>query len=153
MRRNPLWWARAMEEPLRVLSAARGVRDRGEETNGALTVFENVIPPGQGPPLHVHATRTSPGTCWPGISSSGWAGTPSGNRGVVRVCAAGHAAFFVNSLVCRRASLSCSLPAGMERFLDEFAGLDGADADAFRKLGEPVGMTAPRTAAAAQGPR
>jgi quercetin dioxygenase-like cupin family protein len=28
---------------------------RGEETGGALTVFEAVNPPGQGPPLHVHA--------------------------------------------------------------------------------------------------
>ena len=32
-------------------------------------------------------------------------------------------------------------PSGMERFFDEFAGLESADADDFRKLGEPVGMT------------
>ena len=30
---------------------------RGEQTNGALTVFENVIAPGDGPPLHVHANE------------------------------------------------------------------------------------------------
>src|SRR4051812_27562615 len=28
---------------------------RGEQTGGALTALENVIPPGQGPPLHAHA--------------------------------------------------------------------------------------------------
>jgi quercetin dioxygenase-like cupin family protein len=27
---------------------------RGEETGGALTLFESVAPPGEGPPLHVH---------------------------------------------------------------------------------------------------
>jgi quercetin dioxygenase-like cupin family protein len=27
---------------------------RGEETGGALTLFESVVPPGDGPPLHVH---------------------------------------------------------------------------------------------------
>jgi oxalate decarboxylase/phosphoglucose isomerase-like protein (cupin superfamily) len=27
---------------------------RGAQANGALTVFESVIPPGEGPPLHVH---------------------------------------------------------------------------------------------------
>lgn len=28
---------------------------RGGETGGSLTAFENVIPPGEGPPMHVHA--------------------------------------------------------------------------------------------------
>jgi hypothetical protein len=28
---------------------------RGEQTDAALTVFENVIAPGDGPPLHTHA--------------------------------------------------------------------------------------------------
>jgi quercetin dioxygenase-like cupin family protein len=27
---------------------------RGEQTNGALSVLENLIPPGEGPPLHLH---------------------------------------------------------------------------------------------------
>jgi hypothetical protein len=30
---------------------------RGEQTDDRLTVFENVIPPGQGPPLHTHANE------------------------------------------------------------------------------------------------
>jgi quercetin dioxygenase-like cupin family protein len=30
---------------------------RGEQSNGALTAFENVIAPGDGPPLHVHANE------------------------------------------------------------------------------------------------
>jgi quercetin dioxygenase-like cupin family protein len=30
---------------------------RGEETDGALTAVENVIPPGEGPPLHTHANE------------------------------------------------------------------------------------------------
>ncbi len=34
---------------------------RGAQTNGALTALENVIPPGQGPPLHTTQTRMSRG--------------------------------------------------------------------------------------------
>src|SRR5580693_6983618 len=34
---------------------------RGQQTNGALTAFENVIPPGQGPPLHSHGNEDE---CW-----------------------------------------------------------------------------------------
>src|SRR5690349_14632410 len=30
---------------------------RGEQTGGALTAIENVIAPGDGPPLHVHANE------------------------------------------------------------------------------------------------
>jgi quercetin dioxygenase-like cupin family protein len=30
---------------------------RGAQSNGTLTVFENVIPPGEGPPLHTHANE------------------------------------------------------------------------------------------------
>src|SRR3982074_2977164 len=30
---------------------------RGEQTNSALTALENVIPPGEGPPLHTHANE------------------------------------------------------------------------------------------------
>src|ERR1700737_3046548 len=30
---------------------------RGEQTNGTFTAYENVIPPGQGPPLHTHANE------------------------------------------------------------------------------------------------
>jgi len=30
---------------------------RGAQTNGALTALENVIPPGQEPPLHTHANE------------------------------------------------------------------------------------------------
>ena len=66
---------------------------RGEETNGALTVFENVIPPGQGPPLHVHANEDESWYVLAGGSRvPAGRGAPSGTRWVVRVCAAGHAA-------------------------------------------------------------
>ncbi|MGB0091636.1 MAG: cupin domain-containing protein [Solirubrobacteraceae bacterium] len=30
---------------------------RGEQNNGTFTSLENVIPPGQGPPLHTHANE------------------------------------------------------------------------------------------------
>jgi quercetin dioxygenase-like cupin family protein len=30
---------------------------RGEQTGGAMTVFESIAPPGEGPPLHLHAAE------------------------------------------------------------------------------------------------
>ena len=32
---------------------------RGSQTAGTLTAFENVVAPGDGPPLHAHAARGS----------------------------------------------------------------------------------------------
>ena len=115
---------------------------RGEETNGALTVFENVIPPGQGPPLHVHANEDE---SWYVL-----AGDLEFRLGEeLRQAPAGSFVFvprgtphcFVNVAGEPARVLVLFTPSGMERFFDEFAGLESADADAFRKLGEPVGMT------------
>ena len=49
-------WRRERGRPSRGRPAdALTFKARGEQTNGALTLFENVIAPGDGPPLHTHA--------------------------------------------------------------------------------------------------
>ncbi len=39
------------------VGGALNFKVRGDQTGGALTALENVIPPGEGPPLHVHANE------------------------------------------------------------------------------------------------
>jgi quercetin dioxygenase-like cupin family protein len=115
---------------------------RGEDTGGALTAFENVIPPGQGPPLHAHADEDE---SW--YVLAGELEFKLGDE--IRRAPAGSFVFvargtphcFVNVAREPARILVVFTPSGMERFFDGFAGLQSADPDAFRRLGEPVGMT------------
>jgi quercetin dioxygenase-like cupin family protein len=116
---------------------------RGEQTNGTLTVIENVIPPGQGPPLHVHAAEEEAWYVLEGRLrfqigeeiSHAPAGTfvfaPRGTPHSFRNIGEGPARILV-----------IFTPSGMERFFDRFASLPEGDAthDAFRSVGREVGM-------------
>lgn len=116
---------------------------RGEQTAGALTAFENVIPPGQGPPLHKH---TSEGEAWYVLegelrfqlgdethdaSAGSFVFVPSG----VPHC-------FANLGDRDARILVLFTPAGMEPFFDRFAELtpDEIGPGAFAELGAPSGM-------------
>lgn len=116
---------------------------RGEDTGGRLTVIENVIAPGDGPPLHTHAAEDETWVVLEGTLrfrlGDEEAQAPPGSfvfvpRGTVH-------AFQNVSEAPARILVSFS-PAGMERFFDAFARL-GPDEDipaAFRRLGAEVGM-------------
>jgi quercetin dioxygenase-like cupin family protein len=115
---------------------------RGEQTGGVLTVFENVIPPGQGPPLHSHDNEDEAWYVLAGeldfMLDAEIHRAPAGSfvlvpRGVPHC--------FVNVAAEPARILVLFTPSGMERFFDGFAGLETLDQDAFRRLGEPVGMT------------
>ena len=116
---------------------------RGEQTDGALCVLENVIGPGEGPPLHTHTHEDESWYVLAGdlrfrlddvIESA-----PEGSfvfvpRGVPHC--------FQNVGGGAARILVSFTPAGMERFFDRFAALP-ADADipaAFRDIGREVGM-------------
>jgi len=116
---------------------------RGEQTNGALCVIENVIAPGDGPPLHTHAHEDE---SWYVIEGDlrfqldeDIQSVPAGSfvfvpRGV-RHC-------FQNIGNSPARMLVSFAPAGMERFFDRFAALP-EDADisaAFAEIGRAVGM-------------
>ncbi|HWI22798.1 MAG TPA: cupin domain-containing protein [Baekduia sp.] len=114
---------------------------RGEQTAGALTALENVIPPGQGPPLHVHAD-----------ADEAWYVLEGRLRfkldGEIRFAPAGSFVFvprntphcFQNADEDTARILVMFTPAGMERFFDGFATLEAPDPKAFAELGAPFGM-------------
>jgi quercetin dioxygenase-like cupin family protein len=116
---------------------------RGDQTNGALTVVENVIAPGDGPPLHSHAREDESWYVLEGSLRFKLNGTinsaPAGSFVFVPRTVA-HAFQNIDNVPAR--ILVWFTPAGMERFFDEFAELpDGSVIpEAFGRIGREVGM-------------
>jgi quercetin dioxygenase-like cupin family protein len=114
---------------------------RGEQTNGVLSAFENVIPPGQGPPLHTHANEDE---SWYVLAGdlrfklgSELRAAPTGSFVFVP---RGSPHCFQNVGSDPARILVIFTPAGMERFFDQFAQLQAPDQDEFLRIGEPLGM-------------
>jgi quercetin dioxygenase-like cupin family protein len=125
---------------------------RGEQTGGALTAIENVIAPGDGPPLHVHAREDE---AWWVIE-----GTLRFRLGEDRAQAPAGTFVFVPRTVPHAFQnvgetpariLVLFTPAGMERFFDAFATTPagpGAFASAGREadmdvVGPPLAVSEP----------
>lgn len=116
---------------------------RGEQTGGRLTAFENVIPPGEGPPLHRHADADE---TWQVLEGElrfrlddDLRHAPAGTfvfvpRGVPHC--------FQNAGGDPARILVIFTPAGMERFFDRMATLpEGSDMrEALRAIGPGSGM-------------
>jgi quercetin dioxygenase-like cupin family protein len=114
---------------------------RGSDTAGAMTALENLIAPGDGPPLHTHAHEDE---AWYVIAGAlrfklgdDVATAPAGSfvfvpRGVP------HA--FVNDGDEPARILVMFTPSGMEAFFDRFAELEAFDPAAFGRIGSEVGM-------------
>ena len=116
---------------------------RGEQTGGRLTAFENVVAPGDGPPLHVHANEDE---CWYVIQGElrfvvdGRLSSAPAGAFVYMPRRSAHCFQNVGAVPAR--ILVLFTPAGMEGFFDRFAELpDGpVDGEAFGRLGREVGM-------------
>lgn len=116
---------------------------RGEETGGRFLAIENVIAPGDGPPVHVH---TAEDEMWQVLDGTlrfrlgeQDAEAPAGTFVFVP---RGTPHAFVNVGAEPARILVMFSPSGMERFFDAFAALP-ADADipaAFGRLGAEAGM-------------
>jgi quercetin dioxygenase-like cupin family protein len=116
---------------------------RGEQTNGALTAFENVIAPGDGPPLHVHGAEDE---AWYVLGGElrfrlgdQFAAAPAGTFVFVP---RGTPHCFQNAGETPARILVLFTPSGMERFFDRFAALPAGAVDPgqFRSIGAEVGM-------------
>lgn len=116
---------------------------RAEQSNGRLTALENVIPPGEGPPLHRHANEDE---TWQVLE-----GELRFRLGdVIRRAPAGTFVFvprgvphcFQNVGTQPARILVIFTPSGMEQFFERFAMLpDGADLRrAFQSIGAEFGM-------------
>ncbi|MBA2240649.1 MAG: cupin domain-containing protein [Solirubrobacterales bacterium] len=112
----------------------------GEQTGGSLTALENVIPPGEGPPLHVHANEDE---AWyviegklrfrlgPELSEApagSFVFVPRGTEHCFQNVGDGDARILV-----------LFTPAGMERFFERFAAAEPGP-EAFRAAGREVEM-------------
>ena len=116
---------------------------RGAETGGALTAFENVIAPGDGPPLHAHDVE---GESWYVIEGS----LRFKLDGEIREAPAGSFVHvppgvphcFQNPGDVPARILVLFAPAGMESFFDRFSELPPGPVDpgVFASLGRSVGM-------------
>lgn len=116
---------------------------RGAQTGGALTVFENVVAPGDGPPLHTHERE---GESWYVLE-----GSLRFKLGAdIRAAPAGSFVFvppglphcFQNVGNAPARILITFSPSGMEAFFDRFAELPPGPVDpgVFASLGRDVGM-------------
>jgi quercetin dioxygenase-like cupin family protein len=116
---------------------------RGERTQGQLTVFENVIAPGDGPPLHSHAHESESWYVLEGELRFRLADElyQAGARSFVFV-PPGTPHCFQNIGSQPARIMVVFTPSGMERFFDRFADLpQGSDpGPAFASLGRGVGM-------------
>ena len=116
---------------------------RGEQTSGALTLFENVIAPGDGPPLHTHAGEDESWYVLEGALrfrlGDEIADAPAGTFVFVP---RGTPHCFQNAGAEPARIIVMFTPSGMERFFDRFATLPAGpvDPDAFRSIGADVGM-------------
>jgi quercetin dioxygenase-like cupin family protein len=123
------------------VGGALNFKVRGDQTGGALTALENVIPPGEGPPLHVHANEDE---FW--FLIEGDLRFTLGEE----VRAAGEGSFvlvprgvphnFHNAGDRAARILVMFTPSGMEAFFDRFAELPAPDPGAFKTIGASVGM-------------
>ena len=113
------------------------------ETDGALTAFESVAAPGEGPPLHVHLNEDEIFYALEG---------PFRFKldGELRDAPAGTLAFIPRGVEHTWQNvgdeparlLIVTAPAGFERFFELFAQIpaDASRADEFRRIGEQIGM-------------
>jgi quercetin dioxygenase-like cupin family protein len=116
---------------------------RGEQTGGNLTVFENAVVPGEGPPLHVHASEDEAWYVLEGdLRFRLGADLHSAPAGSFVFVPRGTPHCFQNVAARTARVLVMFTPSGMESFFDSFAALpdDAVGPHAFGSIGREVGM-------------
>jgi quercetin dioxygenase-like cupin family protein len=114
---------------------------RGGESDSRMTVFETVVAPSEGPPLHTHANEEETLYVLEGevrfkLGDEVHIGGPGSFAFVPR--GEPHTWQAVGDVPVRM--LIHFSPSGMERFFEEFAESDTAGPDAFASIGSGAGM-------------
>jgi quercetin dioxygenase-like cupin family protein len=113
----------------------------GADTAGRLTAFENVIAPGDGPPLHTHANEDETFYVVEGdLRFKLGEGIEPAPAGSFVFIPRGTPHCFQNIGAEPARVLVLFNPAGMEGFFEPFAELQEVDLEAFGRLGREVGM-------------
>jgi quercetin dioxygenase-like cupin family protein len=117
---------------------------RGEQSNGAMTAFETVAAPGEGPPLHLHDNEDEllyslEGTFRFRVEDE----VQEVSTGTVVFIPRRVRHAWQNSGEAPGRLLVIFAPAGFETFFERWAELpaDAPSAEEFRRLGSEVGMT------------
>lgn len=129
---------------------------RGDQSGGTLTAFENVVAPGDGPPLHTHAREDESWAVLEGELRFKLGGTISAApQGSFVFVPRGVPHCFQNTGDKPARILVLFTPAGMEAFFDRFAELpDGpVDPGVFARLGKDAGMVVVGPPLAVSDPR
>ena len=116
---------------------------RGAQTGGALTAFENVIPPGEGPPLHRHRDEAEFWFVLEGeLRFQLGEETDEAATGAFVFVPPGVQHAFTNPGADPARILVGFTPAGMESFFDALTDPPPAEtrAEVFRELGARAGM-------------
>ena len=115
---------------------------RSEQTGGSLTAFENIVPPGQGPPLHTHDAEDESWYVVEGeLCFRLGEELRSAPQGAFVFVPRGTAHAFQNVGDGPATILVLFTPSGrMEQFFDRIAARDEVDQEAFRTLGREAGM-------------
>jgi quercetin dioxygenase-like cupin family protein len=116
----------------------------GAETGGTLTAFENVIPPGQGPPLHTHDAEDEAWYLIEGALRFRIGDEESeATQGSFVFVPRGTPHAFRNETDSESRILVLFTPSGMEAFFEGFAEVPKSELgpETFIEHGEPVGMT------------
>ena len=115
---------------------------RGDESGGGVTVFETVVAPGDGPPLHVPAGEEETLYVLEGeirfrLGDELHTGTPGSIAFVPR----GVPHTFQNVGDTTARMLIHFTPSGMERFFEAFAAIEAPGPEDFARVATPAGMT------------
>jgi quercetin dioxygenase-like cupin family protein len=115
---------------------------RGADTGGAFTALETVVPPGEGPPLHVHGNEDETMYVLAGTLrfklGDELRTAPPGS--LIFIPRGTHHTFHVVGEEPARMLVHFN-PSGMERFFESFAALESPDPGAFARVGAEAGMT------------
>ena len=151
-----IWYSWGMTDERRAVAAVPGECERsrspiggdvtylvrGPQTDGALTALDVVVPPGAGPPLHVHGRETECLYVVSGVLRFKLGGeirrAPAGSFVFVP---SGVAHCFQNIGDEAARMLVTFAPSGMEGFFEELAQLDTLSPAAFRAAAGGYGMS------------
>ncbi len=117
---------------------------RGKDSNQALTVFENTVAPGEGPPLHTHANEDEAWYVLDGrLRFQIGEALHSAEAGAFVYVPRGVPHCFQNQGTAPARILVIFTPSGMEHFFARFAEItdETIGPEAFQAAGSELGMT------------